>query len=127
MSLAPSTLLRFSAAKPGEGRRPMRRGTAASKRIRPRRLLVSRALLCATLLAIVLAYVSAYRGVARLETKLHETRKEVAEWTAKNNILNRRIKYMASPEYVESIARRELGLVRKDEVLIVLSEENANR
>lgn len=102
--------------------RPEAKGQLKRIGQRRRRLSIGRFVIFALCISICTAYGMAYRGVIRLKHDLGSVRKEVRIWESRNRELERRVRYLKSDEYVESVARRELGLVKNGEVLIVLSK-----
>jgi cell division protein FtsB len=87
-----------------------------------RRISVGRFVVFILCTSICTAYGMAYRGVVKLKGDLGSVHKEVRIWEGRNRDLERKVRYLKSDEYVESVARRELGLVKNGEVLIVLSK-----
>jgi cell division protein DivIC len=103
-------------------RRVARRQTIDSNPCtRRRRPLTGRLLFLSCIGAVLFSYGMAYRGVYRLRVQLAAVDREIVVWKQKNHDLERKVQYLKSDEYVESIARRELGLVKKGEVLVIMS------
>ncbi len=83
------------------------------------------AILCVTLLCapFLLLGDGGLPRVDRLEAELRQMRLENGRLESECRDMRRRVEaYRTSPAHVESIAREELGLVRPDEVVIVLPE-----
>ena len=84
----------------------------------PSRLLFFLALLCAGYFAYT-AVAGAVRA-QRLDDQLAEYRQEIARLEQQRAYLEGVLEYVRSDEYVEQVARRELGYVREGEVPVVV-------
>src|SRR3990170_2789660 len=68
-------------------------------------------------------------GVVRLWKTgglVDEAKKEVSDLKKENSSLQEKLVYVNSPEFVEKEARDKLGYGREGEVILVLSDQNAN-
>jgi cell division protein FtsL len=66
------------------------------------------------------------RKVNQMQARLNNLQEQVEEQVDKNEQLQEEIKRVKSHDYVEKIAREELGLVKPGEILFIPVEENQN-
>ncbi len=76
------------------------------------------------LFAFVVAflYVRGYLELVRVNYQISVVEREMKVWEAKCEELRREIEYLSSDEYVERVAREELGLVKPGEVPFIVAE-----
>lgn len=58
--------------------------------------------------------------VYQLNQQASGIRQDIAQLKDRNTELRRQTEYLQSPEYVERVAREQLGLVRPDDIALVL-------
>ncbi len=63
------------------------------------------------------------RKVNRMEDRLNSLQQQVQNQIEENKELKEEIERVKSPEYVEKVAREELGLVKPGEILLIPVEE----
>ena len=71
-------------------------------------------------------FINLYQGhkrVERLETKMEQLNKKITTLNKETEKLEKRVDYINSNQSIEEIARKELGLVKEDELLYVIVEE----
>jgi cell division protein FtsL len=66
------------------------------------------------------------RKVNQMQARLNNLQEQVEEQVDKNEKLQEEIKRVKSHDYVEKIAREELGLVKPGEILFIPVEEKQN-
>lgn len=64
------------------------------------------------------------RKVNQMEDRLYGLQQQVENQIEENNELKEEIERVKSPEYVEKVAREELGLVKPGEILLIPVEED---
>lgn len=64
------------------------------------------------------------RKVSQMENRLNNLQQQVERQIEENKELKEEIKRVKSPEYVEKVAREELGLVKPGEMLFIPVEED---
>lgn len=64
-----------------------------------------------------------HKKVEKLEMKMNKLDKEITELNKDTQKLEKRLAYINSNQSIEEIARKELGLVKEDELLYVIVEE----
>jgi cell division protein FtsB len=95
---------------------------AASGRPRPLRSVITAVVVCA-LMALAVAGLKGWRDYQQARAREQRLRDEVAATEARIRTLERRIERLQDdPATLDRVAREELGLVRADEVVIVLPE-----
>ncbi len=52
-----------------------------------------------------------------MESRLFELREEIKEVKSINEELQKEVELLYNPEYIESLARKELGLIKSDEII----------
>jgi cell division protein FtsB len=67
------------------------------------------------------------RKLNKMEDRLNNLQEQVQQEAQKNKELHDEIKKVKSPEYVEKVAREELGLVKPGEILFIPVEEDENQ
>lgn len=96
-----------------------------AKRQRRRKMLRARLLILIILVLAILAIIPFGRGFVstyQLRHEIETLEKEIGAMRMRNDTLEQEIERMKSPEYVERVAREELGLVKPGETLYILSE-----
>ena len=71
-------------------------------------------------------FINLYQGhkkVERLEAKMNKLNTEIAKLNKETDELEKKVKYINSKQSIEEIARKELGLVKENELLYVIVEE----
>jgi len=91
----------------------------------PSKVLFVMALLCAGYFAYT-AVAGAVRA-QRLDEQLTEYRREIARLEQQRAYLEGVLEYVRSDEYVEQVARRELGYVREGEVPVLVVGPRADQ
>ena len=95
---------------------------AASNRPRPLRSLITAVVLC-FLLALAVAGLKGWRDYRQAREREQRLRDEVVATEARILALERKIdRLQDDPATLDRVAREELGLVRPDEVVVVLPE-----
>lgn len=82
-------------------------------------------LVLAGVLYIGTAYAVGFVKIHQLALEIRSIEAELAVVEAQNEELRQRLEYMNSDEYIESVARSELGLVRPGETAVVVVTSNA--
>ena len=67
------------------------------------------------------------RKVNQMENRLNDLQQQVEKQIEENEELKEEIKRAKSPEYVEKVAREELGLVKPGEMLFIPVEEDEQK
>ncbi|HLF56089.1 MAG TPA: septum formation initiator family protein [Thermoanaerobaculia bacterium] len=100
----------------------MTEAAAASIRPRPLRSLVSAVVAC-LLLALAVAALKGWRDYQQTRAREERLKAEIAATETRIGALERKIERLQNdPATLDRVAREELGLVRPDEVVIVLPE-----
>ncbi|MFW6022516.1 MAG: FtsB family cell division protein [Halanaerobiaceae bacterium] len=68
-----------------------------------------------------------YQHLNQLEDKIEQIKNEIAAEEEKKENLAVELENINNPEYIEIIARKELGLVKPGEVLIIPIEEKEEK
>lgn len=72
------------------------------------------------------AYITGFIEIARLERAIAAVEKEIEKVTLENEALRRELARLQSPEYIEKVAREELGLVMPGETAVIIAEPAPN-
>lgn len=80
-------------------------------------------LLIIILLFAVYKFYENYRDMRELENKIMELEENIARAREEKGELEEELENVNNPEYIEKIAREELGLVKPGELLIIPVEE----
>ena len=62
-------------------------------------------------------YINQYIERNKMETRLFKLKEEIQEVKSTNEELQNEVELLYSPEYIESLARKELGLIKPGEVM----------
>lgn len=73
------------------------------------------------------AYAVGFLKIARLGSQIRAAEEELEQVLRANNELREHLQYMESDEYVESVARSELGLVKPGETAVVIVKTDADK
>lgn len=65
-----------------------------------------------------------YQHINRLKVRINNLEQNIAVAESKQNELQEELENINTPEYIEKIARNELGLVKPGEVLLIPVEED---
>lgn len=84
-------------------------------------------LVIAGLIYIGSAYAVGFVKIARLSSQIRAAENDLARVHEANNALRDHLLYMESDEYVESVARTELGLVKPGETAVVVVKTDAEK
>lgn len=79
------------------------------------------ALLCFVYIAT--SYALGFIAIWRLKAEIRQVQGEIAAAEARNEQLRRELEYLQSDEYIEKVAREELGLVRPGETPVLFTTE----
>ncbi len=91
-------------------------------RVRKQRLKVGMLLLCCFVLWVGYIFGKGVVSTYQLNHDINKRNLEMKAIKMRNDVLRAEIEHMQSPEYIERIAREELGLVKPDETLYILSQ-----
>ncbi len=78
----------------------------------------------ATFVYIAASYASGFLEVWRLRMEIRQVRAEIADTEARNQELRNELEYLQSDEYIEKVAREELGLVKPGETPVLFTSPN---
>lgn len=67
------------------------------------------------------SYVSGFVQIWRMENEINRVRAEIEAIEAQNQQLREELAYLLSDEYVEKVAREELGLVMPGETAVIVT------
>lgn len=70
---------------------------------------------------IAASYASGFVEIWRLRVEIHQVKEEIVEAEARNEQLRKELHYLQSDEYIEKVAREELGLVKPGETPVILT------
>jgi len=71
------------------------------------------------------SYVTNFVQIWRIEQQIRRIEEEISRAEARNEELRRELAYLQSDEYIERIAREELGLVRPGETAVIIATPDA--
>ncbi|MCR4403092.1 MAG: septum formation initiator family protein [Firmicutes bacterium] len=71
---------------------------------------------------VAFLYLRAYFELVKVNYQISVVEKEIAVWEARCDDLRKQIEFLSSDEYVEKVAREELGLVKPGEVPFIVAE-----
>lgn len=71
-------------------------------------------------LYMAVSYISGFVQIWRLQNEIRRVRAEIELVEAQNQALREELAYLLSDEYVEKVAREELGLVMPGETAVIL-------
>lgn len=74
------------------------------------------------LIYCLVSFVGSIYDLYKLNSEAAQLKAKVAKLEAKNNKLREKIKMVQSNAYIEKVAREELGLVKKNETLIITTD-----
>ena len=80
----------------------------------------------AILLFVFNIFFNLYQGhqeIEKLEAEMNKLNQDIAELNSQTDKLEAKVEAVNSEQSIEEIARKELGLVKKDELLYVIVEE----
>jgi len=97
----------------GSGRRIVRRW-----RVTPRFWAL---LAAAFALYMAVSYITGFVQIWKLEAEIERVRARIAVVEAENEALRRQLSYLQSDEYIEKVAREELGLVMPGETAVLVA------
>ncbi|ACL68811.1 Septum formation initiator [Halothermothrix orenii H 168] len=80
-------------------------------------------LLVIFLIFMAIKFYNNYRAISRLEKQVSNLHQEIKIARARNTRLKEQLKNVDDPSYIEKIARKELGLVKPGELLLIPIEE----
>ncbi|GEM_PF-224557 len=103
------------------GGRANRRRQQAKKRKKDRRVLTV-VIIGLILLWLMVGYISGLIDIIRIKANIAKIEREIDEVTAEIVQLEEEKALVESPEYVEQVARKKLGLVRPGEVKYIVTE-----
>ncbi len=84
-------------------------------------------LLIIVIIIFAFKLVSNIRKVNKMESELNNLQQQVQEELERNKELKKEIERVKSDDYIEKVARDELGLVKPGEILFIpVEEENEN-
>lgn len=97
-----------------------RSGNARKRRLRvtPRFFGVIAALF---LLSMAVSYVSGFVEIWKIRREIRQVEEEIAQVEQRNAQLREELEYLQSDEYIEKVAREELGLVKPGETAIFVA------
>lgn len=72
-------------------------------------------------LYMAVSYATGFWQIWRLEAEIRRVEARIASVEAENEALRRQLSYMQSDEYIEKVAREELGLVMPGEVAVIVA------
>lgn len=75
-------------------------------------------------LVVLVSYGAAFWRIAQVERRIVRVRRDLAAIEMRNEQLRDELDYVSSDEYVESVAREDLGLVRDGETAFVVVKPN---
>lgn len=67
---------------------------------------------------MVSSYVNGYIQIAKIKSEIKRVQEEIKAVEAHNEELKQELAYLQSDEYIEKVARQELGLVRPGETAV---------
>lgn len=82
-------------------------------------------LLMAILLSayFILSFSKGYFALIRIRGEIQETQGRVEKMTAENRSLEKEIYLLKTSEYIERLAREQLGLVKEGEISVIMIRE----
>lgn len=82
-------------------------------------------LLCiiAILLFSITQFYQNHKRLMMMNEQVNELQRKIQQMTTENERLNQTLKEMNSKEYIEKVAREELGLVEKGEILVITVDD----
>lgn len=83
---------------------------------------IRRVLVGLFMFGIAFLYLRGYLELVRVNYQISVVQKEIQVWEAKCEELRKQIEYLSSDEYVEKVAREELGLVKPGEVPFIVAQ-----
>jgi len=74
------------------------------------------------------SYVTGYIHIWQIKREIRQIEEEISRAEARNDQLRQELMYLMSDEYVERVAREELGLVRPGETAVIIAtpDDDAN-
>lgn len=75
------------------------------------------------ILNIFINFYQGHQKLERLNQRMEKLNKDIAKLNEETKVLKKRVKYVNSKQAIEEIARKDLGLVKEDELLYVIVEE----
>jgi len=80
------------------------------------------------ILYMVFIFIQQQITIYHLDKQKMEMQKEMNTLLEQNKALKEQIKYVKSKEYIEKVAREELGLVKDNEIIYIdVSDKNAEK
>lgn len=73
---------------------------------------------------IATSYALGFLAIWRLKGEIRQVQAEIAVAEARNEELRRELEYLQSDDYIEKVAREELGLVKPGETPVVFTTED---
>lgn len=89
------------------------------RREKARRMLIVKIVIVVFLLFSLFRFYDNHRKLAMMQQKIDDLRTGMEDLKAENTKLDKMLHQMDSGDYIERIAREELGMVKKGEILIV--------
>jgi len=83
---------------------------------------VRRVLVGLFMFGVAFLYLRGYLELVRVNYQISVVEREIGVWEARCEELRKQIEYLSSDEYVEKVAREELGLVKPGEVPFIVAE-----
>ncbi|MFP4660664.1 MAG: FtsB family cell division protein [Halanaerobiales bacterium] len=80
-------------------------------------------LLIVLFIFVVYKFYINYRQIQELETRINQLEEKINAASERNGELQKELANINNPEYIERIARDELGLVKPGELLLIPVEE----
>jgi cell division protein FtsL len=77
----------------------------------------------ALVIYVVFAYGSGIWKVRSVNRQIAEIDAEIQAWEERNSVLLKEITWLETTEYVEQVARKELGLVQPKETVFFITKE----
>lgn len=71
---------------------------------------------------VAFLYLRGYLELVRVNYQISVVEREIKVWESRCEELRREIEYLSSNEYVEKVAREELGLVKPGEVPFIVAQ-----
>lgn len=70
---------------------------------------------------MAIAYATSFSQIWRLKSEIQHIEEQIARVEARNQELREELEYLQSEEYIERVARQELGLVKPGETAVFVA------